>query len=276
MTEEESGVRRWLVDISSWRPSPDQFDAAAALLPPHERPAIARFVREDDRKRALVSRLLQYSLVHHLLRISFHQINIRRTAEGKPYLQNNCSDFPNFNFSTSHQGDYVGIVSEPLCLVGLDIVSVSEPQGETAAEFVSNFSSYLTDHEWNCIVGAGTPRDVLTEFYRYWCLKEAFVKAVGAGVGFGFHRLEFHHEGWTNICICIDGEVSKKWRFWLFKLDETHLASIAKGDPEDAINTFKKTLSCVTIAEKQLSSALDSPEEAFTLRTVEELTQSQE
>lgn len=52
-------------------------------------------------------------------------------------------------------------------------------------------------------------------------------------------------------------------------------ASIAKGDPEDAINTFKKTLSSVIIAENQLSSALDSPEEAFTLQAVEELTQSQ-
>jgi hypothetical protein len=82
--------------------------------------------------------------------------------------KNNCSDFPNFNFSTSHQGDYVGIASEQLYLVGLDIVSVSELHGETATEFVSNFSSYLTDHEWNCIVGAGTPRDVLTEFYRYY------------------------------------------------------------------------------------------------------------
>jgi 4'-phosphopantetheinyl transferase len=59
--------------------------------------------------------------------------------------------------------------------------------------------------------------------YRYWCLKEAFVKAIGAGIGFGLRRLEFHHEDWTNISICIDGEVSKKWRFWLFKLDETHL-----------------------------------------------------
>ena len=43
-------------------------------------------MKEDDRKRALVSRLLQYSLVHHLLRIPFHQINIRRTTEAKPYL----------------------------------------------------------------------------------------------------------------------------------------------------------------------------------------------
>lgn len=36
-------MRRWLVDISRWRPSPAQFDAAASLLPPHERPAIARY-----------------------------------------------------------------------------------------------------------------------------------------------------------------------------------------------------------------------------------------
>ena len=45
-----------------------------------------RFVKEDDMKRALVSRLLQYSLVHHVLRIPFRQISIRRTPEGKPYL----------------------------------------------------------------------------------------------------------------------------------------------------------------------------------------------
>ena len=177
-----------------------------------------RFVKQDDRKRALVSRLLQYSLVRHVLLIPFRQINICRTPEGKPYLvplhtlwpiiiptiihhrslqlhpissepfclsawsvafshwslldwfisrQKNCSAFPNFNFNTSHQGDYVGIASEPLCLVGLDIVSVSKPQGETTTEFISNFSSYLTEHEWDCIVRAGTPAQVLMEFYRY-------------------------------------------------------------------------------------------------------------
>uniref|UniRef100_A0A4V6D2L1 holo-[acyl-carrier-protein] synthase n=1 Tax=Setaria viridis TaxID=4556 RepID=A0A4V6D2L1_SETVI len=165
MEEEEAGVRRWLVDITRWRPSPAQFDAAASLLPSHERPAIARFVKEDDRKRALVSRLLQYSLVRRVLRIPFHQINICRTPEGKPYLHKNCLTFPNFNFNTSHQGDYVGIASEPLCLVGLDIVSISKPQGETTTEFIINFSSYLTDHEWNCILRAGTHSEVLTEFY---------------------------------------------------------------------------------------------------------------
>ncbi|XP_062198382.1 uncharacterized protein LOC133901103 isoform X2 [Phragmites australis] len=274
MEDEESGVRRWLVDIRSWRPSPAQFHAAAAGLPPHERPAVARFVKDDDRKRALVSRLLQYSLVHHVLGIPFDQINICRTIEGKPYLNKNAT-FPNFNFSTSHQGDYVGIASEPLCLVGLDIVSISKPQGETVTEFISSFTSYLTDHEWGCIVRSDTHTEVLTEFYRYWCLKEAFVKATGAGVGFGLHRLEFHHEHWSNISIRIDGEESRKWRFWLFKLDEMHLASIARGHPEDAVNNYKETLSNLFIKEEQLHATLEIQEEGFILRTVEQLIQPQ-
>jgi hypothetical protein len=67
---------------------------------------------------------------------------------------------------------------------------------------------------------------MLTEFYRYWCLKEAFVKATGAGVGFGLQRLEFHHMNWTNISLCIDGEEARKWMFWLFKIDEMHLVCL--------------------------------------------------
>uniref|UniRef100_A0ACD6A529 Uncharacterized protein n=1 Tax=Avena sativa TaxID=4498 RepID=A0ACD6A529_AVESA len=264
--------RRWLVDVARWCPSPAQFQAAAALLPPKHHPAIARFVREEDRKRALLSRLLQYSLVHHVLGIPFHQIDICRTIEGKPYLENETLAFRNFNFNTSHQGDYVGIASELLCLVGLDIVCISKPQGETTVEFLKNFSSYLTDHEWNCIDRLGDSVEMLTEFYRYWSLKEAFVKAVGAGVGFGLHRLEFHHVQWSNISVYIDGIESRNWRFCLFKLDEMHLASIAKGHPEDAVNSFKKTLSNVLVEEEEFYAALETPEEAFTLHTVEQLT----
>ncbi|KQJ89544.1 hypothetical protein BRADI_4g26330v3 [Brachypodium distachyon] len=166
--EHLSGARRrWLVDVARWRPSPAQFQAAAALLPPHHRAAIDRFVKEEDRKRALVSQLLQYSLVHHVLGIPFHQIDICRTVEGKPYLQNRTLNFRNFNFNTSHQGEYVGIASELLCLVGLDIVCISKPQGETALEFINNFASYLTDHEWNCVVCDNSPDEMLTEFYRH-------------------------------------------------------------------------------------------------------------
>ena len=47
---------------------------------------LARYVKSEDRKRALVSRLLQYALVHEVLGIPFDEIVIKRTVEGKPYL----------------------------------------------------------------------------------------------------------------------------------------------------------------------------------------------
>jgi 4'-phosphopantetheinyl transferase len=45
-------------------------------------------------------------------------------------------------------------------------VCISKPRGETTVEFLKNFSSYLTDHEWNCVDRAGSSVEMLTEFYR--------------------------------------------------------------------------------------------------------------
>ncbi|XP_072996413.1 uncharacterized protein [Typha latifolia] len=269
----ESGVRRWLVDISKWNPSEERFEfLASSLLPPHERPAITRFVKFEDRKRALVSRLLQYSVVHEVFGIPFEKITIHRTIEGKPYLKYEENTlFPCFNFNTSHHGDYVGIASEQLCLVGLDIVSVRKPQKETALEFIKNFSSYFTILEWWNIVHAGSSDAVLTEFYRCWCLKEAYIKAIGAGVGFGLQRLEFRDTKCTDITVYIDGAESREWKFSLFEIDESHLASVAKGHPKESVESYQRTLAKVDFEEEEYQYTLRLPEQGFILRTVEQL-----
>lgn len=61
----------------------------------------------------------------------------------------------------------MGIASDPLCLVGLDIVSIMIPERTTEHEFMSNFSSYLTALEWKNIAKAGASEEKLCEFYRY-------------------------------------------------------------------------------------------------------------
>ncbi|XP_042484614.1 L-aminoadipate-semialdehyde dehydrogenase-phosphopantetheinyl transferase-like isoform X2 [Macadamia integrifolia] len=242
----EKGVRRWLVDISKWNPSRDEFSFLVSLFPPDEHSSITRFVKFEDRKRAIVSRLLQYALVNEVLGIPFNEIIIRRTIEGKPYLESKENlEFPNFNFNVSHHGDYVGIASEPLCLVGLDIVSHFIPRHETSLEYLANFSPYLSRLEWDSIVSAGTSDQILAEFYRYWCLKEAFVKAIGAGVGYRLDQLEFHHTDWSGISVHIDGEESTEWKFFLFELGgKRHWVSVAKGHPRMAITSYKRTLKC--------------------------------
>ncbi|XP_007037095.2 PREDICTED: L-aminoadipate-semialdehyde dehydrogenase-phosphopantetheinyl transferase [Theobroma cacao] len=269
----EKGVQRWVVDISTWDPSTDDFSYALSLLPQHHHSSITRFVKKDDRKRALISWLLQYALVHEVLGIPYHEIVIKRTLEGKPFLECGrvCLDFPNFNFNVSHHGDYVAIASEPLCLVGLDIVSHMIPEKETVLEFIQNFSSCFSSLEWDQIVTAGSNDEVLTEFYRYWCLKEAYVKATGSGLAYGLHKVEFYHTSWTDISVKVDGVRNAQWRFWLSELGKGHYVSIARGHPISATESYKRTLNQTKFNEEEYNEGLLLPNVSFVWRTVEEL-----
>ncbi|CAA0829268.1 Unknown protein [Striga hermonthica] len=220
----EEGVQRWAVNISNWKPSSHHFLAAMSVLPGHEHSSITRFVKLEDRIRALVSRLLQYALVHKVLGIPVHEIIIRRTPEGKPFLvsDNMKLRFKNFNYNVSHHGDYAAIASEPICLVGLDIVSHYIPVTESACEFINSFLPYFSSSEWCHIFKASSSDEMLKVFYKYWCLKEAFVKAIGSGVGYKLDSVEFHHENWDNISVKIGGKELQDWKFWLLELGPNH------------------------------------------------------
>ncbi|XWS09284.1 hypothetical protein CRYUN_Cryun40dG0072500 [Craigia yunnanensis] len=269
----EKGVQRWVVDISKWDPSTNDFSFALSLLPQHHHSSITRFLKMDDRKRALISLLLQYALVHEVLGIPYQDIVIKRTPEGKPFLEYGrvCFDFPNFNFNVSHHGDYVAIASEPLCLVGLDIVYHMIPEKETVLEYIQNFSSCFSSLEWDQIITAGSGDEVLTEFYRYWCLKEAYVKAIGSGLAYGLHKVEFYHTSWTNISVKVDGVLNALWRFWLFDLGKGHWVSVARGQPRLAIESYKRSLKQTKFSEEEYNEGLLLPNPRFVLRTVEEL-----
>ncbi|KAK9162751.1 hypothetical protein Syun_003653 [Stephania yunnanensis] len=266
------GVHRWFFNTAQWNPSEHEFSFLLSVLPQHEQSAITRFLRLDDRKRALISRLLQYGLVHQVLGIPFEDIIINRTLEGKPYLENIVidSELPNFNFNVSHHGDYVAIASDSIHIVGVDIVSHVIPERETTLEHVQNFSSYFTSLEWGKIMEAEISDEILVELYRYWCLKEAFIKAIGAGLGYDLERLEFHHTNWTDIYCLIDGHKSEEWQFWLSELGEGHWVSVARGHPRFAVKNYWKTLHSAEVEESAYHSNVQMPTN-FIPQTIEQL-----
>ncbi|CAI9091362.1 OLC1v1026378C3 [Oldenlandia corymbosa var. corymbosa] len=226
-----------------------------------------------DRKRALISRLLQYALVHKVLGIPFHEIIIKRTVEGKPYLEydDQTCGFPNFNFNTSHDGDYVGIASEPVCLVGIDIATHSSPMKDSVEDFIQNFAIYFSNLEWSDIVKSDSSTKKLNVFYRYWCLKESFAKALGTGVGNRMDNVEFHHSSWEDLYVVVDGKELKDWRFWLLEVEKDHLISIARGNPAAATTSYRKTLKQTDFGEKEYSLALNHPNVPLMFRHVEDL-----
>lgn len=274
----EGGVQRWAVNISTWNPSETEFSFCMSLLPAHEHLVIRSFVKFEDRKRALVSRMLQYMLAQTVLNIPYSEIVIKRTKEGKPYLENqveNCY-FPNFNFNSSHHGDYVAIASEPLCLVGLDIVCHGFSENGSAIDYVKNFSPCFTSFEWMNILNAGpNDEDLLNQFYRYWCLKESYIKAVGVGLGYKLERLEFYYpenQVWADVAyLRIDGKEEKDWRFSLYQFNDCHWVCVARGHPNKAVSSYRKTLWQAEFDDKSYRYGFELPRKPFTLYEIEHL-----
>jgi 4'-phosphopantetheinyl transferase len=68
---------------------------------------------------------------------------------------------PNFNFNVSHHGAYVAIASEPVALVGMDLMDTQEraKRKESAEVFFGYFDDNFTNGEWEIIKSAG-PEDL--------------------------------------------------------------------------------------------------------------------
>ena len=76
------------------------------VCPEEERAEVARFRQPDDRKRAVVSRLLQHAAAAAALAVGPGDVRLRRTREGKPYAATNGGarpQAPNWNFNVSHE-----------------------------------------------------------------------------------------------------------------------------------------------------------------------------
>jgi hypothetical protein len=70
---------------------------------------------------------------------------------------------------------------------------------------------------------------VVTSFWfgsRYWCMKEAYVKAIGIGFGFDLQRAEFFYECanmWSaSAHLRLDGVHQPDWCFYLTRLEKNH------------------------------------------------------
>ena len=144
-----------------------------------ERMKITRFRFDDDRKRALVSILLQKAFIRHRLGLGLYAdadgssssgsgaydgdedvFSIRRTPEGKPYAflkgQPGAPTLDgHWNYNLSHHGQFVAIVSHPKYLIGIDLVDIStrSPSIRSAQAYVEMFDRNLEQKELAFILG---------------------------------------------------------------------------------------------------------------------------
>ena len=187
-----------------------------------DREKVFRFLKEEDRRRATGSIVLQKDyILKHLL---------GETTVGETTEQNNCFQnikityskygkpgFGSLTYNVSHDHDLV-VLAWLDCSDPADSTLSAGPTDPTSAELrigvdimkrrpvlIETFADCLTKTEKNQI--ERTPH----LFFDHWCSKEALTKAFGLGLGIDFRKIEYDandrkivYDSKTYSVVCFD------------------------------------------------------------------------
>lgn len=143
--------------------------------------------------------------------------------------------------------------------------TTERPKG-SQDNFFKAFDTQFTAMEWQLIKNKRFPAadQQYVQFYRQWSMKEAYIKAIGIGLGYDLLRVEFL----PGIIVRRDGQSLSNWKIRISELDEKHIATVARGPPDEIYgNEWGKSVS----AEK-LTAGLQQTEPTWEMVTIRDLT----
>ena len=126
----------------------------------------------------------------------------------KPYLRGHGDIF----FNLSHSGDYV-MCAVSGSEVGCDIQKIDKADIKLAERF-------FTEREYHAIADLPTEEERKDMFYRYWTLKESFMKVTGLGMQLALNAFE----------ILIDDKAASDVRVSLTQHIDDHTYSFTEFD----------------------------------------------
>lgn len=151
---------------------------------PEERVRAARFHNDIDARHFLARRAATRRLLAPRLGIQPDAVVVARGPFGKPYLPASS-----IGVSVSHSGPLVLIAIADGLPLGCDI-----EQAIPRADLLAIAEQYFTRAEF-ALIEALAPNQRVAAFYDCWTRKEAYLKAVGAGMSLPMNSFEFIDSG---------------------------------------------------------------------------------
>ncbi|KAG5446560.1 L-aminoadipate-semialdehyde dehydrogenase-phosphopantetheinyl transferase [Clonorchis sinensis] len=250
----------------SWFPTQTEFLHALSLLPENDRVVILRYVHQRDVLSRMAGRILMRQVAVSWLSVDSSDIVFDRTDLGRPFVAGYQGVL---DLNISHGGEFTTIVSVNQGRCGVDVMRIELPPPEKSAHsFITKLKSVLSPKELNLILSQTTEGEQMRYFYRHWCLKEAYLKAVGCGIRLPLSAVQ------CTLCLSGDPSVScgfdefgsGYWRFEEHSLPGGHLAATAWFKPTphapfDEAPCFTEVDFTGLIAG--LTRLTDAPEEAW-------------
>ena len=185
------------------------------------------FVKEEDRKKYVVSHLfLRRVLSHYFPRISPKEWCFEENAQGKPYLHTKHGI--TFHFNLSHSSHHAYIICSEQYVCGIDIEeskNISLTEGLTALLF---------SEEELAIYKRLSAEKKERMFYLYWTLKEAYLKALGSGL-MELELSTLNFEPFIDMYVNENHFKSKRHQYWSYCLGEGVFLSFCLLNSEEMI-----------------------------------------
>ncbi|MBS7339195.1 MAG: 4'-phosphopantetheinyl transferase family protein [Suilimivivens sp.] len=145
------------------------FERLYASVPEHRRQRVDRMRFDKDKRLSLgVWGLLQKGLKDW--GICDKELTLSYGENGKPFLK----DYPAVFFNLSHSGERV-MCAIADCEVGCDVERIRDTDFKIAKRF-------FHEEEYGQILRQSSVQKKQEMFYRYWTLKESFLKVTGQGM----------------------------------------------------------------------------------------------
>uniref|UniRef100_A0A5K3EVM3 L-aminoadipate-semialdehyde dehydrogenase-phosphopantetheinyl transferase n=1 Tax=Mesocestoides corti TaxID=53468 RepID=A0A5K3EVM3_MESCO len=217
-------MMRLAFNHGSWDPTYGELVRLFRCISSTDQENALKFVYRRDVKSYLAARLLTIFVAKHCLGLDPVEVTVERDPNDRPGLSNK----PDFDFNLSHNGDFTVLTSCHKMRTGVDVMRVELPPASSSVnEFLHKMRSLFAPSEWyslnNPVLGAN---DRMRRFYRFWCLKEAFVKNTGTGLRVNVSTVQFDLTA-TNPKCTHPGLVDGEWVFEEHQLPNNHVAAVS-------------------------------------------------
>ncbi|WP_367155062.1 4'-phosphopantetheinyl transferase superfamily protein [Methylomonas sp. HYX-M1] len=209
----------WIGSLALDRPA---LAGCYGMLSAEERAKAESFKLNRVRDRYAASRFYLRQTLADYLGCSAHGLRFTLGPYGKPSLA--CGSL---FFNISHTGEMLSIAVTDVSEVGIDIEAV-KPRANLTCLAQRCFSPAEYAH-WQALPAA----EHSASFYRLWTKKEAYVKAIGRGIGFGLENCEFDPAEHGQITALPPGCGDRDaWRIVELDVGVDHYAALAVANAD--------------------------------------------
>ena len=223
--------------VHIWSAELDQFtadrSALYSLLSPDEQARAARFHFEQDRHRFIAGRGLLRTLLSRYLAIPPPQIQFNYGPQGKPELKGLPPAAPQVTFNLSHSQGFALYAVTCDRPIGIDVEQIRP------TEVLQLAQRFFARREYDAIAALEPPQQQRA-FFQYWTCKEAYLKAIGAGLG-GLSDVEIAWGGDRSVTLVSPPVPAPGGLHWVLEQlhpDPNFAAALAVAGPLEQVSCF--------------------------------------